>query len=746
MRAVWTSVCALAVAGALSNCGGGGGGGGLGGGGVIDRIGSGSSGVRTGPADFNAELGRNYGLGAVGADAAHAAGQTGTGVTVAVIDTGIDVQHKDFAGAIAAASTDIVSGLAANVDDQGGHGTSVAGIVGARADGYDAVGVAPDATLLAVRSEYTCSPKCSFAYSDLANATDYARLQGAKVMNFSLGGDSIGADFQAALARATGDGRVVVAAAGNTGGANPINPAAWLAGVDAGGLGLAVGAVDATNTIASFSNRAGTAKDRFLVAPGVNVVTTANGGGTQVVSGTSFAAPHVAGAAAVVWGASPFLTGAEVADILLQSARDLGDPGTDAVYGRGLLDVDQALQPVGGTSVPTGTTVADGGAAPAATALSLGGAFGDALSRGTGLDRAMVLDAYGRPFAADLSARIRAAPAEDRLAGWLAPSGGVTTTRLDAATALTLAAPPEPDHLRLAPGEEAAAPRFALSTRIGATELGAARGFGLDRLTGLAASGHDGGGMVAGVTASPFTAMGGDGSALAAGQDIGNGIRVAAGFSQEGGGESALPAPERRLAMAEASRRFEGGAVAGLQGGRLSEGDGPLSSAGAGAFGFERPAATDFVDLFGALPLGPRSELFGRWGMGRTDGAALDGGLLRGGGDLYSQSFAVGTATREVMADGDRVAFTLSRPLRVNAGSATLAVPTGRTMDGTIVYREETLDLTPTGAETDLELTWSVTTGERQDLTLGGMLMLEPGHDASAAPGFAAGAKYRFRW
>lgn len=772
MRMVWSSVIALATVGTLVGCGGGGsggaGGGGSGGGGAAGRDGLITSSQRTGAADFTAEAARNYGLAQVGALGPYAANRAGAGVTVGIIDTGIDVQHKDFLGAIDPASTDIISGINANVDDHGGHGTAVAGVIGARADGYDARGVAPESTLLAVRAEYSCSPSCSFFHSDLARATDYAVANGAKVLNFSLGGSGVDPGWQNALTNALTPGvladgttpdpakeRVIVAAAGNNGGSNPIDPAGWLASPSGQGRGLAVGAVGTDGvTLASFSNRAGSAKDYFLVAPGVSIVSSANGGGTRAVSGTSFSAPAVSGAAAVVWGASPFLTGSQVVDILLNSATDLGVAGVDDTYGHGLLNLDRALQPLGLASIPTGTTAAAGGAALTSTSLSLGNAFGDALSKSAPLQQAIVLDAYGRPFHTDLTDTVHNTPHSDPLSGWLAPDRGeITTTALAEGTTVTLAAPPlsEPEFsVHAQPGEDNPRPRFALSTDMAGNRIGMARGFGLDQMTGLTATQPElsGANMGGNVLASPYLALSGDGTALSVGRDLGQGMSLTLGLSQDGGGLSApgQPEAERKAVLAEATKRFQDGSVIGGQIGTLTEETGPLASNAQGAFDFDRQADTLFLGFFGATPLTDRVTLFGRWGVGQTDGAALRSGLVRDSSDITSQSFALGASARDMGVDGDRMTFTASKPLRVILGSAALAVPVGRSMDGTVLYRDDRVRLSPSGSETDFELSWMVPVGAKQHVVLGGLMALEPGHDADAPPAFAAGAKYRLIW
>lgn len=753
MRFGSTSWLALMVAGALAGCGGGGGSGGgtSGGGPIVSRSGNEGLTERTGAANFTNESNRNWGLQAVGATTAHSAGHTGTGVTVGIVDTGIDLDHPDFAGAISPNSIDIVTGTYAMVDDFGGHGTAVAGIIGARRDGYDVVGVAPDSTLLAVRADKagTCETKCSFTHADLARATDHAVAHGASILNFSLGGATVSQGFRDALAAAAAQDRIVIAAAGNSSGSEPIDPAYWAA-TQSGGLGIAVGAVDSSNQLASFSNKAGATMNNFLVAPGVSIATTKNGGGTYTVSGTSFSAPHVAGAAAVVWAAAPYLTGAQVVDILLSSATDLGAPGIDAVYGRGLLNLAAAQQPLGQVVVPTGANVADGGALLAETSLSLGGAFGD--SAPTGLN-AVFLDAYGRPFNTDLSETVRRHRAPSGLSNWLDQSGEVMTRSLGHGIGLTVAArEPEPLHaLDRHPGASPQhTPRFALTAEADNRRVAVARGFGLGGLTGLAAAAPEAAApnMSGNVVNSPFLALAGDGTSLAASHRLGGATTMTLGLSEQGG--DSLPgweqSPDRRALLAELTREFGGGTVVGVQIGSLSESQGPLASLGGGAFAFDKDAETMFAGLFGAMPLAGKTTLFGRWGAGLTGAESLNGGLWREAEDIHSRTAAVGIAVRDLGIEGDRVAFSISRPLRVVAGAATMAVPVGRAMDGTILTRDQRIGLTPSGAETDFEISWTIPVAEGQRLVLGGMVAIQPGHQADAPPAAAVGAKYRLTW
>jgi hypothetical protein len=458
--------------------------------------------------------------------------------------------------------------------------------------------------------------------------------------------------------------------------------------------------------------------------------------------------------AAVVWGASPFLTGEQVVSILLNSATDLGAPGVDEVYGHGMLNLPAALQPQGVVSIPTGATVAQGGAPLASTGLSLGGAFGDALGHGTALAQATVFDAYGRPYRADLSGTVKApAPPRD-MSGWLAASGETATMAMGPSATMTLATPPapSPEGPRDHPGDNRAPPRFALAADIGGTNVAMARGFGLDNFTGLAAAAPETAlPFPSGAPLStPFLGLAGDGTSMAAGRSLGDGVGVRFGFSQDDGGAT-LPdgerdAPARRAMVGEATKRWQDGTVVGLQLGRLGEEAGPLGSAGAGAFELGGGSDTAFAGLFAATPLSGATTAFASASYGLTAGDGLGGGLLRDFSSIASRSYGVGIASRDALAWGDRLGLAVSRPLKVVSGEATLAVPVGRTMDGTLLTQNQRVGLAPTGTETDFEMTWAMPVAENQSMVLGGMLMLEPGNVADADLGYGAGLKYRLRW
>tara|TARA_R110000868_G_scaffold51823_15_gene163926 strand:- start:16112 stop:18982 length:2871 start_codon:yes stop_codon:yes gene_type:complete len=241
------------------------------------------------------------------------------------------------------------------------HGAAVASLIGAPHDGQGVMGVAPGVTFL------TYNPfdaSLSTNWQDVRDGVLSLTQSGSSIVNMSLGmpGWTLHQQWASVfsdrtITAATRDTLFVVAA-GNDGSSQTVD-------VNWTGVGtldnlLIVGSVNPVGGISTFSNRPGTAcltingacevgnrlMDRFLVAPGELILVSDGEGGVTRLSGTSFAAPLVSGAAALVKGRWSWLEASDVADVLLQSAQDLGAPGVDEVYGWGLLDVNAAMSPL----------------------------------------------------------------------------------------------------------------------------------------------------------------------------------------------------------------------------------------------------------------------------------------------------------------------------------------------------------------------------------------------------------------
>lgn len=210
----------------------------------------------------------------------------GTGKTAWIVDTGIDLTNPDL-NVDATRSRNFVADGHTNANDGNGHGTHVAGIIGAKNNSIDVVGVAANATLIAVR---VLGDDGSGTYSAMIAGMDYvaANARAGDVMNMSLGGPASTALDDAVRKVAYRGVKVAIAAGNSSINANNTSPAR----VNAYNV-YTVSAVDRNNMFASFSNYGNPPID--VAAPGVQIPSTARGGGAVYMSGTSMASPHVAG-------------------------------------------------------------------------------------------------------------------------------------------------------------------------------------------------------------------------------------------------------------------------------------------------------------------------------------------------------------------------------------------------------------------------------------------------------------------
>lgn len=299
---------------------------------------------RPNPADRAYRL--SWGVRAIGADRLHSLGFTGKGVTVAVIDSGLGRDAAGLARNLSNASIDIIPARKSGSEGDR-HAVYVAETLVGSPDREGAVGVAYDSTVLSIRADNdgACDKECSFSSLNLAKALEYALQNKARVIDLSLAGSHrLGDHFEKALAHAAKLGAVVIIAAGNEGKQEPEWPARYAADPRFSGSVVAVGAVNKQGEMASFSDRAGAAHGAYIVAPGQKVVTDCDPDTCAIVSGTSFAAPHVAGALALLMQAFPELNSRQALDLLLRSADTASGPDGDTVYGRGRLDVWRAYQ------------------------------------------------------------------------------------------------------------------------------------------------------------------------------------------------------------------------------------------------------------------------------------------------------------------------------------------------------------------------------------------------------------------
>ncbi|MEO5975030.1 MAG: S8 family serine peptidase, partial [Ilumatobacteraceae bacterium] len=287
---------------------------------------------------------QQWGLFAIGAPQVWSQ-STGVSVTVAIIDGGSG-PHPDLDANLDPGQS-IINGDrtpgAADTGGDAGHGTHVAGIVAAvNGNGIGISGVAPNARLLPIR--VFPADGGSSSSSDVGLAIRFAVDAGVRVINLSLGGPTESPQISSAIQYAVGKNILVVAAAGNE---KEFAAPSWPAADD---NTIAVTAIDRNSNVAGFGQR-GDYID--LSAPGVEILSTTPSNkpcgavtepaGYGCGNGTSFAAPFVSGAAALLFSARPQITAAQVRFLLISTATDLGATGRDTTFGAGLINLPAAF-------------------------------------------------------------------------------------------------------------------------------------------------------------------------------------------------------------------------------------------------------------------------------------------------------------------------------------------------------------------------------------------------------------------
>ena len=690
------------------------------------------------------------------------AGATGRGVTLAIVDTGIDPSNPEFAGRISAASADVAGNRGITAEDN--HGTQIALIAAAARNGSGILGIAFDATIQALRidSPGSCATQtasnpdsgCKFSDDSIAAGINRAVDAGARVINLSIGGSNINANLRAAIARAATAGVVVVVAAGNGGDStdpavNKNEPDPFASSTVNAGSGnvIIAGSVNDQGVISAFANKAGSFASAYLNALGENVccvyengqikVTTRNGSQfVTVVSGTSFSTPQIVGAVALVAQAFPNLTGQQIVDLLLRTARDAGATGTDPVYGRGILDIANAFAPQGAATLAGSTSLVPLGD----TMIVTSGAMGDAGTQGK--LGAVILDGYSRAYVVNFAGQLRDAAVQPRLTSALTGQSrylaagndrlalGFTIDGRRGVTALA------PLRLGLRDAEHARVLAASLTAQL-APGRQVAFGFrqGADGLVAQLQGARSPAFFVAGAPGEDLGFLSTDKTALAFRQMLG-------GFGLTVSGETgfALTAPQRfvgELRLRSEDERVQrigltldrrwGTFDAALGGSWLREDRTVLGARFHDALG-RGGADSAFVDARAGWSLRSDLRLGASWRGGYTMPGR--GGTITGG-RLLSQAFAIDLEKLGVFAASDRLALRIAQPLRVERGGVRLNLPVDydyATLSP--AFATSTFALTPSGRELIGELAWR---GELWggDASASMFYRKDPGHIAS---------------
>jgi Subtilisin-like serine proteases len=301
----------------------------------------------------------NWGVSDIKAPASWESGLTGKGVKIAIIDSGV-ASHSDL---VVAGGTNVINGSSTTsyVDDNG-HGTHVAGVIAAQGLNGGVKGVAPDASIYAVKALNSDGEGYT---SDIISGIDWAIEHNIDIISMSLGTSESSASLKNAIDTAYSDGLLIVAAAGNDGntrgtGTNIEYPANYSSVI-------AVGAVDSSNTRAYFSS---TGSKLEVSAPGVDILSTYLNDGYEQMSGTSMATPFVAADLALLKQQYPSYTNVQLRQLLASNVVDLGTSGRDSLYGYGLITAPSTTTTTT-TTVPTPTVSVAAGTYTSSQTVSL---------------------------------------------------------------------------------------------------------------------------------------------------------------------------------------------------------------------------------------------------------------------------------------------------------------------------------------------------------------------------------------
>ena len=646
-------------------------------------------------------------------------GATGRNVTIAIIDTGLDSNNPEFAGRISPASADVAGSR--TIIPENPHGTNVALVAAAARNDIGVMGIAYEATILALRADApgSCaSGGCGFTSTAVVAGFNRAIANGAKVINLSMGGSAPSNSERTAVVNAANAGIVVVVAAGNDGTAQA-DP--FGAGLRAAGNGnvIIAGSVSSTGAISSFSNRAGTEANWYLAAVGQSVCCSYSNGSptTSTFSGTSFSAPQIAGAVALLRQAFPNLTATQTVNLLLTTARDAGAVGVDAIYGRGIMDITNAFAPQGTLSVAGTSSPIQQGATTGTTSTAMGDA-----GRFSPLS-AVMLDSYSRAYRVQLGGGLQAARADPRLGQSLlnpieSVAGGAGSVSLGFSVDRRgrLAGSPWQGKLRLGRADAEVSRVLAgrLAARL-APETNIAFGFaqGADGLIAQVQGHSEPAFYVVRSPADDFGFTRANENSVALRHQFGRlGLSVSGARGRAAGtgrtpyaGNGFEPRNGQGVTRfsVSADRRF-GSLGTALTATWLAEDRTMLGARLHDAFGL-RGADSLFVDARAAWSPSPSWRLGAAWRQGFT--RARRGGQIAAGSRLATNAWSLDIERSSLFAADDSLALRLSQPLRVQSGGLALDLPVAwdyARLSATNAI--STLSLRPSGREFDAELAW----------------------------------------
>lgn len=612
--------------------------------------------------------------------------------SVAVIDSGINPNYADLAGRIDQ-GIDLIDGDSIPFDETPEqHGTTVSRIIAS---------VHGDNRILPIR---VLNGAGLSSESIVIAGVNFATTSNARVVNLSLGSPTnvYSQALTTSMQNSARSGKLLVVAAGNGGQPNPVFPASLAALF--GGSAIAVGALGRNGSIASYSNRAGNSKDYYVVAPGYSRFSS--------YIGTSFAAPYVSGTAAAILSQNPRLNAQQVSEIILNSADDLGAPGTDEVYGRGKLNTAAALAPQGDLDLPGSSD--DGGSSSGALVAGLvigAGVAAAVIVRNKKLKEAVVVDSYDRPYQLDLGELIEVRSdglSLDRMMMNLRRT--TEMAQLNITEQLRMAVWYDRDPAQALYPVSEYDDQENIDNRSLSLHQGGSRGayyalnLNLDprQFFGLAEEINETTLFDRRNLTAPYAGFASSANMALAGYKTAKGVDLKLGVVNMD--DNTTYGLESKSVLLEGSIQPHEKLRLGVQFSGLNEQGSLFGGASAGALSVDK-SETLAAGLTARLKLSEKISLHSIYSQGYTLVKDRNRGLLQQFSGIGSNSYALGLSGRGLIRKNDRISLTLSSPLHINQGGMTLSVPTEVDFaTGNVLRESERLDLADAKRETDIEL------------------------------------------
>lgn len=674
----------------------------------------------------------SWGYYAINLAAAQKYGYTGKGVTVAVFDTGLYTNNIKFAGRILPGWNLFANngaGAAGVTTDNGVHGTFVSGIIGASTANWpNLYGVAPNSKIMPVQI-IDANGSVSGTDAQMAKAINYATNNGARIYNNSWNSNYTAAEINdAGLIRSwlSGEitawqsaalkGNLIVFAAGNYAKKDP----GFYATLPSITTGLTtnwvtVVAIDQTGALASYSNACGIAAKYCMAAPGSSIISTYGSNNWGSGSGTSFAAPIVSGAAALMMEKWPTLKGKDIQSILFSTANKTGIYANTALYGQGLLDLTKAFSPVGtltvaSTSTTSTTSGTYSGTAITGSFIASSTAFGGAITKSLAGINLMLLDDYKRDYIVPMNVGVASAARLNQWGDQLAVFGADEHRNGNSVTFSGVANGQRSGFTSSDAGDFKAAfgTNVSASLAYGAFANGSVRGSDLVLLNSVG---------------NPFMNMAPNGNNVAVGYSWGNGHSTKVGAFN-----NTIPRDELNLnqnllpqiagGAVEHTVNF-GGAYLTAGAGYVNENNSVLGMRSSGQFKFGSGANTVFGSIGAGIDLDGKWSLFAGATVGYTSVSGTGEGLIKDVKNLTSGNAYAGITKLGVFGDKDRAGFVVGLPLRTLSGTASITAPSSQDSDGIISFQNHKVSLASNTAEWSAQAFYNTELGQNQSFGFG---------------------------